>query len=430
LRFYFLPDLVLRGRPVGGRIACPAPALPSPPTSRPRSVSVPAGSALPSPHGPVYRSLEFWRGLICLLIVARHTAYLEIQNLSTLNWEDSPLAMLTCTPVLLSWLRVPLFFVMSGYCLAAFCDKLRRSPNPAWVFARRRARRIFIPYWASLLLMVPLALVLHAMGEGWWTRHPGITTDPRGLSWTAWFGNLTLIEHWRTHLAVGPLQALDATPNLLWGHLWTLSFEILLYLLCAILLVIQPRRVLMGMIALGGFAVVPLLLRGRLVVPLEWLEFSLGALLYCQLNYFRRPVARATTVLYGAAMLAAIVAELALGADQRIARTIAVSTGFVLLLVGLKRWDDAMMQARLLQPFLWCGRMSYSIYLIHMPISMTVAQYVPVNDAVGAWPLLLVGMPLGVGLSIAAGALFYQLVEAPLGAKPCLKPTPPDTVPR
>ena len=58
-----------------------------------------------------------------------------------------------------------LFFVISGYCIAAACDASARRRTPLTDYFWRRFRRIFPPFWCSSGFAALLAALGHALGE-------------------------------------------------------------------------------------------------------------------------------------------------------------------------------------------------------------------------------------------------------------------------
>src|SRR5688500_7182586 len=102
------------------------------------------------PRRPRYESLDLWRGVACLLVLLHLSTFIspgpqEFAALGSLGqlWAEGAARM---------WLGVPIFFVISGYCIAATADsQRRRRGRPAMEYFLRRFRRIFPPYWAVLL---------------------------------------------------------------------------------------------------------------------------------------------------------------------------------------------------------------------------------------------------------------------------------------
>ena len=117
-------------------------------------------------------------------------------------------------------LGVPIFFVISGYCIAASADANRRRGASSWTFLGRRFHRIYPPYWAALLGFAACMVVLDAAGlerlhaE---KRHALELASPGYLNWSHWLGNITLTETWRP---------------LVWGHPAVRIFTRIAWTLC------------------------------------------------------------------------------------------------------------------------------------------------------------------------------------------------------
>jgi peptidoglycan/LPS O-acetylase OafA/YrhL len=155
------------------------------------------GFPVEAPRQPRYDSLDLWRGLACLLVVVFHTTYGDTvtyaskQSLAdhggrTVEW------LLAFTGEF--WVGVPVFFVISGYCIAASADSSRRKPHAAGRFFVRRFRRIYPPLWVFLAGCVLAILVLPSSwfpGE----KHEGLghlVNPPGALQPANWLGTLTL----------------------------------------------------------------------------------------------------------------------------------------------------------------------------------------------------------------------------------------------
>ena len=71
------------------------------------------------PRNPRFPALDAWRGVACLMVVIHHT--------TSLAWYAGPGEGSTIGALLLAATRyghfgVPLFFVISGYCVTATAD--------------------------------------------------------------------------------------------------------------------------------------------------------------------------------------------------------------------------------------------------------------------------------------------------------------------
>src|SRR5262249_5807489 len=115
-----------------------------------------------------YETLDAWRGLACLMVVVHHAGYALGWAETTGSWAR----WLTWLAVNRMNLGVTLFFVISGYCIAASLEATRRRGDTPWVFLGRRVWRIYPPYWVALL---GFAAVTSALDAAWlWRfyRHP------------------------------------------------------------------------------------------------------------------------------------------------------------------------------------------------------------------------------------------------------------------
>ena len=106
-------------------------------------------SDLPPPRNPRYLTLDHWRGIACLMIVVLHATH----NASPDGGGAAGgLGRGILSVISRMGFGVPMFFVISGYCIAATSDSSRRKPRAPWRFFTRRFRRIFPPYWTLALL--------------------------------------------------------------------------------------------------------------------------------------------------------------------------------------------------------------------------------------------------------------------------------------
>ncbi len=255
-----------------------------------------AGSTTPSaapapwparvPRCPRYASLDHWRGLACLSVIAFHaTLFGYHHGEKTDGWADLAVAVTARL-----WIGVPFFFVISGYCIAATADASRRRQSSVGDYFIRRLRRIVPPYWVCLALTVGTAVALA------WLGRPDLLSQglgslegiplPTALTPGQWAGNLTLSETWRPNLAGAP-----ANPVL--AQMWTLCYEEQFYAVVGVLLLLCPRRLFLGA-GLVTAAVIPLALLGPGLLGLptggfffdgRWCLFAAGIGLYWALNH-------------------------------------------------------------------------------------------------------------------------------------------------
>ncbi len=388
---------------------------------------------MPSPprHNPRYRLLDAWRGFACLIVVLHHSGFVLFGTqgsggpwqVAVQNWVRVLYRRLD--------LGVPLFFVISGYCIAASMDAHRQRGASSWRFLARRFWRIYPPYWAALLCFVVVVGALN--GVGWRPIQVGSHSlhldRPGELTWAQWLGNVTLTETWRHHVFGGsPYKNLTRIS-------WTLCFEEQFYLVGFAVLLALPRR-LFGALAVVSaliFAVVAAAFDAGWFVDLEgifpelWYQFAVGLAVYWRLVRAESASARHAVDLglVGLAVLGGMHANLAM----------MVVALFGLTLIALRPLDDRLTQARALAPFRACGDRCYSIYLIHLPVCTVGTEALIQLGWTGFWVEALLVSPLIAAAGVAAGWLFFAVVESrfhnPAPARPPrLDPASIPTAPR
>jgi peptidoglycan/LPS O-acetylase OafA/YrhL len=134
-------------------------------------------------------------------------------------------------------------------------------------------------------------------------------------------------------------------------------------------------------------------------------SYGLGMLAWWAGDPVRRP--RAVVLLF---LMMAVPALLALTLDFRSRIAVGLSVACVLMLLGRVRvqagagWAVAN----------WLGKNSYSIFLVHFPVCLIVnaafTRFVPAEPG-----LQMIGTLVAWAASLAAGAVFFRWVEAPLG---------------
>lgn len=304
-------------------------------------------------------------------------------------------------------LGVPLFFVISGYCILASADAIRRQGATPWTFLARRARRIYPPYWVAVLWFVAVVATLDAFGLPWLHNgaHAVRLDPPTALDLPRWVGNLTLTETWRPHI-LGPER------DVYTGVAWSLCYEEQFYFLCFLVLLFAPRRLAA---ALAGITAASLALRlgawwhGRLgliagTFPLLWHQFAVGLLVYGRLN---APLTRRGRGAVDAVLVVLLIA----GLIARERETVTVAA-FGLALIGLRPWDDWAGRRTWLNPLRACGRRCYSIYLAHLPVVVVGNLGLYALGVTAFWAKALVMIPLVSAVSVGAGWVFFDLVES------------------
>lgn len=352
------------------------------------------------PDFPRYESLTLWRGIACLLIVVYHSSL-------GLSQEVTGLTAVVFAVVGKFWIGVPLFFVISGYCITASADELRRRNGAARHFFWRRFRRIYPPYWAAFALTALFGFLGEALVSSASLQGP-ILPVPRGLTAWQWLGNLTLTETWLWHFAGG-------AENLFLPHAWTLCYEEQFYLLIGLVL-IPFRRFFFPVLgfltlivaALYVFPQPGLYLTG-LFLDGHWLMFASGILVYQVSN--RVPPSR--RIWFGIPLVLGILHAVPDLQQLRLQHNQAylAAFSFALLIMGLKGWDGYLANSRVLSPLRRCGEMCFSLYLVHWPVAKVVGHALDSLGADGPVGILLIRIPASVTMSILVSIVFFRLIE-------------------
>ncbi|KAA0253134.1 MAG: acyltransferase, partial [Acidobacteria bacterium] len=300
------------------------------------------GPGATGPWGARYAMLDSWRGLSALAVVVQHVTGLRIGDYGVL-----------------------LFFVISGYCIAAAADSARRRSLGFGAFMWRRVRRIFPPYLLSIVFFALTRLAKDLLEFGPAGLHRPLLTWLQNLTLTQW---LSLVWH--------PLGNAYDNPVLLVTAYWSLCYEEQFYLVMGLFVLVAARRRLsitkmamaVGAVALAWNLRLPALATG--IFAEYWVHFLVGLLAYERLA--RVPTASSRRALDGIVGLVVLGGAAAWGAGlgwtpgrRYVFREWVVVGAFYFALVLLRRFDAAYSASL---PGLLLGRLgtvTYSLYLVH-----------------------------------------------------------------
>lgn len=339
-----------------------------------------------------YTSLDGLRGLAAFVVLIHHCFLVSPQLSSAVDSNgtgpfDLWVWWATFTPLHLLWAgqeAVYVFFILSGFVLTLpFVGNSR--PNWAAYFPKRIVR-IYLPVWASLVL---------ALGVAW--AFPRVA-DPEFSSWVNLHDEL-------------PKVLSDAL--LLWGAgslnspLWSLQWEMTFSLLLPLYVVAAEAFRRRWLVGIAGLAV--LIGAGAMVHmtgPVYILIFGVGALMATRLDvlegWSRRIGRWGWMSLFGASMVLLsfrwVFPQVQFG--------IATATlGGALLIYAFIAWPPTIAMGN---NFLvhWLGMRSFSLYLVHEPILVSVAFFL---HATNPLHVSLFAVPV----SLLAAEVFFRLVERP-----------------
>lgn len=368
----------------------------------------PSPDSLPEPRCPRYETLTAWRGLACLFVVIYHSLFSGYG----LEFPAGPGPMAGVLDVARRlWIGVPLFFVISGYCVTASADEIRRHSRPGVEYFWRRFRRIYPPYWVWLAITVLIVWAVESMHRGFFEK---VFIPPPGtLTKWQWFGNITLTETWRWHFTSG-LENEMLAPS------WTLCYEEQFYVVVGLALILARRFFfsalgLVTVVTVMGFFLFPWLGMNTLGLFLDgkWLMFAAGVLVYHARNYASPRLAGWYCVALGIGSLCALAdpGRLLLPRVNEPNQSYFWAFLFALLLMGVGRRDERIARAKMLRPLVFCGEMCYSLYLTHWPV-VTLAGWAFNRLALqNPVAILLLGVPFCLAVALILARLFHRTIE-------------------
>ncbi len=349
-----------------------------------------------------WRSVQVLRGVAALMVVAYHA--LE-------QWRDGRPAPATQPAAVwpggfsapgAPWPNgaagVDLFFVISGVVMIAASARLVARPDGWRVFLRRRVERVAPLYWLATTAKLALAVLVPSLA-----RH----TRP------GWANTVCSYLFLPAANAAGEIR-----PVLPVG--WTLSFEMLFYLVFAAGLALRPRDGLRGVVLRTVLPTLAVLSLAGLARAPDWpaitvladplvLEFGAGATLGLWLLRPPAPAASAPAMTAGLVVLAAAAALALAGLPAGTPWWRALDWGgpATLLVAGLLALERRV-AVPWPRPLLLLGDASYAIYLAHgFVLGGLGALHLP-----SAWMLLAAAL----SLSTIAGLIVHHRVERPIAA--------------
>ncbi|WP_158633616.1 acyltransferase family protein [Tautonia sociabilis] len=370
----------------------------------------------PLVRNPRYALLDVFRGVACLMVVVHHAGFALLAGespkggggpLATAGWAyNAVLRRLD--------LGVPLFFVISGYCIAASVDATRRRGSSSARFVARRLWRIYPPYWAALGWFLLVTIGLQRLGlERLLCCHSPYGLElilPQKLNAWQWFGNVTLTESWRHLIGGGPREIFTRVA-------WSLCYEEQFYFLCFLMLVLCSRRLYEAM---GGLTLAIVLVRVAaadvgMIHRLDgtfvdlWHQFAVGLAVYWRLNVPSGERARRAVELMLVGLAA--VGFTARIPNQPVAHSTGVTALFGLALIVLRDRDDRIVGWRWIAPLKAIGRRSYSVYLYHLPVTTVGTFGLYELGITGFWPRALITVPVVSLAAVGISCGFFWMVE-------------------
>jgi peptidoglycan/LPS O-acetylase OafA/YrhL len=302
------------------------------------------------------------------------------------------------------WLGVQIFWVIAGFVLAYSLRNAAIKPGTVGNFTLRRVVRLGVPYWTTILLVVAIDFVTR--------RYTEATSLTEPISWQKLSANLVFLQD---VLGYGNISAGT------WFVCIDLQFSLLFVLLLGLAGPLSFGSPVGGKIHAFVIAI--------LFVPLGLLSlfwFGLDAQNdACVCYFFFIPLlgAMAWWALEGRiprVLFWAYAATLAAGAAYRwhlglpnskspLAITVATTVGVIVYLVGRRGHLGDWLSATWLQ---YLGRISYSLFLIHYPVSwlfLCLGCRLTGDHAISA----AIWLAVALMASIVAADWMYTWIESP-----------------
>jgi len=307
-------------------------------------------------------SLDGWRGLTALLVIAYH---LEVEHsLYHVAWLRNG------APIL------EFFFVVSGFVMAlGFRDRVRTTTD-FWAYIVRRFGRVWPLHLATLAMLVLLQVLRFFVGAS------DSVDSAAGLRWDALPQQIFLLQTWTADTAM--------TWN--WPA-WTLSIEVFAYALLGVVILLSPTRayfwtlVLLiiagaGVVFMDDMAAAPTY--NVVTISRGLTGFFCGVMLYELWRLF--PVrTRRTASILEVLGTAAFIGGLAVRFEGP--AYFLYHAGFALLIYGYASDLGVFSKWLSFKPLVWLGKVAFSMYMLHAVVVIWIRHLVDLIQPYFAAPL-------------------------------------------
>ena len=320
-------------------------------------------------------------------------------------------------------LGVPMFFVISGFCITASAEKFLKKDKPVAGFVYRRLRRIYPTYWFSVIVVVALPFLIEGIssiktGEMIWPNSSSGFYKFLDFSFIEWLSYLSLVQVFYPLDGVRFLQDKFTSLNAVY---WTLAIEVQFYLVVAVVMFFRRKfysnLLLITLISLPLMFFQVILVNG-IFLP-YWPMFALGVLVYW---LFKKQITPATVFgeMFATRISLLLITLITLFLLITLWHRIEIEQFYFTVIFALFLWlahplrilesEATSTLMRLFRNlFIALGAMSYSLYLIHGKLQhfshQLMRQIFPINS---------IAIDLGViVLTCIFTYGFYYLCERP-----------------
>jgi peptidoglycan/LPS O-acetylase OafA/YrhL len=337
---------------------------------------------------PYFKTLDYYRGFAALWVMVFHglAAYYQL--------PFHPVVKALQAFAQYGHYGVNIFFIISGYCIAASSQKLLSKNGSTLDFLKNRLWRVFPIYWAALVLAIVMNLLAMPFnGTSFSDNFP--------LSPKYWLGHIFLAQ---------PYLEVD---NYV-GVYWSLTVEVAFYFTVAILLAVSKKTSQKIALFIGlTLGIISVFVNPGIHITFLsfWSEFVCGFLLFTALWAKHN-----NKKLYHNLSIFIILTLGCLGVWVDLSfhtSKLWFSAIFAICLYFLYDFDKQIDSTPQIQWLKQAGIISYALYLIHVPFQAKIInlglKFIP-SDSLMILPLQMFGW----AVAITASYFFYRLVEKPI----------------
>lgn len=339
-----------------------------------------------------YTSLDGLRGLAALVVLVHHCLLVSPQLVGAIESGgvapmDSWIWWATFTPLHLIWAgkeAVYVFFILSGFVLTI---PFTGGSRPRWAaYFPKRMVRIYLPVWASLIFALLMAWTIPRVASPEFSSWVNLHDEPPNILVDAFL-----------------LRGVGSLNSPLWSLQWEMLFSLLLPLY--VVAAVRMRRAWLPALA-GLFLIIALGNMMYMALPVYLPMFGVGVLMAARRDVLETWGRKLGPWAWASLLVASIVLLCSQWLFPQLPVVISMaSIGGALLIFLFIAWSPtiAVGNNSLVQ---WLGIRSFSLYLVHEPIVVSVAFLL---HATNPFYVALIAVPL----SLMATEGFFRLVERP-----------------
>lgn len=385
-----------------------------------------ASGKLPLSKTGRIETLDSVRGIAAFIVVIHHCFLTQpvYSDFFFSKWKTNATGLVSWlflhTPARIAWAgyeAVTLFYVLSGFVLAL--PWVEGRPTDYRTFAIRRLCRLYIPYLVAIAVAGILNTVL--------LQRANVSAASKWVSEMTWTNPVTLLVIF-DHLAIiGHHVSINGvTHTLIWEIRVSLLFPLLIVPICrwgvrgalgvltCLLVIIVGMQLLYGDITTVGDLLIlrhGQSLANKLAFELQWTAyyscfFVFGSLLATRLREVRLLFSGARSWLGFVLLSSGLLVFQGHWSQWHAVQELMVAVGSVLVLCAALAPGDV--ETMLLKRFpRYLGRLSFSLYLVHVPVILTLT--ILTHGTLPLFLLILIVVPV----SIALADVFDRTVTAP-----------------